>query len=112
MTGLVLSREFYERPTLEVARDLIGMVLVHESSAGTSSGVIVETEACIAPPSRAHVGALALVLGVNSFAMITATRITKITKGTKGTKGKLTKLIWLSWSLYFVIFVSTVRRHA
>src|SRR5580765_4442703 len=42
-----LSREFYDRPTLDVARDLLGKVLVHCHRGATTSGTIVEVEAYI-----------------------------------------------------------------
>lgn len=48
-----LTREFYERDTLTVARELLGKHIVRNTSEGSTTGKIVEVEAYIGPDDAA-----------------------------------------------------------
>jgi DNA-3-methyladenine glycosylase len=50
---MTLPKSFYQRSAVEVARDLVGKLLVHKSAAGITAGMIVETEAYVGSMDKA-----------------------------------------------------------
>lgn len=50
---MILPRQFYRRDAITVSKELLGKILVHKSSIGTTAGKIVETEAYLGPEDQA-----------------------------------------------------------
>ncbi|MDC3417111.1 DNA-3-methyladenine glycosylase [Aquibacillus salsiterrae] len=48
-----LPPSFFEQPTLELAKALLGSILIKETNDGTAAGIITETEAYIGPGDQA-----------------------------------------------------------
>lgn len=47
------SKEFFQKPTIQLAQSLLGCLLVKETADGITSGYIVETEAYMGPSDKA-----------------------------------------------------------
>lgn len=53
MKHQIVPKTFFQRPTLQLARDLLGCLLVKITDEGMTAGYIVETEAYMGPEDRA-----------------------------------------------------------
>ena len=51
--GKLLPRSYFNRPTLDVARSLIGKYMMRHTDQGVMAGLIVEVEAYVGPEDRA-----------------------------------------------------------
>ncbi len=71
-----LPRSFYSRPTLEVASDLLGKVLVRSIDGRRLAGKIVETEAYVGPhglachASKGHTPRTSIMFGPAGYAYV------------------------------------------
>ena len=71
-----LPRSFYSRPTLEVASDLLGKVLVRRFDGHRLAGRIVETEAYVGPhdlachASKGHTPRTSIMFGPSGYAYV------------------------------------------
>jgi DNA-3-methyladenine glycosylase len=71
-----LARSFYQQPTVEVARRLLGKYLVRVQSDGATSGMILETEAYVGLEDKASHGSRrrtprnAMMFGPPGFAYV------------------------------------------
>jgi DNA-3-methyladenine glycosylase len=52
-TVVPLSKDFYDQSTLDLAKNLLGCLLVKETNDGIAAGYIVETEAYVGPGDKA-----------------------------------------------------------
>ena len=51
--GQILAKSYFDRPTVEVARSLVGKYLVRENGRGRIAGKIIEVEAYVGPQDKA-----------------------------------------------------------
>ena len=76
MLARILPRKFYARPSIVVAPDLIGKVLVRDVAGSRLEGIIVETEAYAGledPASHAYRGKTKSTIVTKKYSMVLET---------------------------------------